>query len=70
MFLLLLVLQHHHQVGILVFQEVKQEGHEVVDDVGLVTLPARVHVYSYTGIFQCDPLRVEKKREKKRESTQ
>lgn len=64
MFLLLLVLQHHHQAGILVFQEVEQEGHEVVDDVGLITLSACVHIYSYSGVFQCDPLRVKKKREK------
>lgn len=59
------MLQHHHQAGILVFQEVEQEGHEVVDDVGLVTLPARVHVYSYTGVFQCNPLRVKKKKKER-----
>lgn len=57
MFLLLLDLQHHHQAGIPVSQEVEQEGHEVVDDVGLVTLSARVHVDGNAGVFQGNPLR-------------
>lgn len=60
MFLLLLDLEHHHKAGILVFQEVEQEGHEVVDDIGLVTLSARVHVNGNAGVFEGDPLRVEK----------
>lgn len=60
MFLLLLDLQHHHQAGILVSQEVEQEGHEVVDDVGLITLSARVHVNGNAGVFQGNPLRVGK----------
>lgn len=58
MLLLLLHLQHHHQAGILVLQEVEQEGHEVVDDVGLVALPAGVHVDGNAGVLQGDPLPV------------
>lgn len=60
MFLLLLDLKHHHQAGILVFQEIEQKGHEVVDDVGLVTLSARVHINGNARVFQGDPLRMEK----------
>lgn len=56
MLLLLLDLQHHHQAGILPFQVVEQESHEVIDDVGLVALSACVHINGYTGVFQRDPL--------------
>lgn len=51
MSLLLLGLQHGHQAGVLILQVVQQEGHEVVDDVGLVALSARVHVNRYLWIF-------------------
>lgn len=54
--LLLLDLQHEHQAGVLVAEEVQQEHQEVVDDVGLVALPARVHVDGQTGIPQSQPL--------------
>lgn len=60
MFLLLLSLQHQHQVGVLVFQVVKQERHEVVNDIRLVALPACVKIYCYTGVFQCNPLETKK----------
>lgn len=59
-FLLLLNLQHQHQVGVLVFQVVKQERHEVVNDIRLVALPACVKIYCYTGVFQCNPLETKK----------
>lgn len=62
-FLLLLDLQHQHQARILIFQVVEQEGHEVVDDIGLVALSACVHVNGYTGVFQCNPLRVGKEKD-------
>lgn len=51
MSLLLLGLQHRHQAGVLVFQVVQQEGHEVVDDIGLVALSARVHINCYSWVF-------------------
>lgn len=54
--LLLLHLQHQDQTGILVAQEVEQEDQEVVDDVGLVALPAGVHVDGQAGIPQSQPL--------------
>lgn len=57
MWLLLLDLQHEHQAGVLVTQEVQQENQEVVDDVGLVALPARVHVDGQVGISQSQPLK-------------
>ncbi len=50
-FLLLLGLQHRHQARVLIFQVVEQEGHEVVDDVGLIALSACVHINGYTGVF-------------------
>lgn len=54
--LLLLHLQHEHQAGVLVAEEVEQEDQEVVDDVGLVALPARVHVDGEAGVSQRQPL--------------
>lgn len=57
MWLLLLDLQHEHQAGVLVTQEVQQENQEVVNDVGLVALPARVHVDGQVGISQGQPLK-------------
>lgn len=54
--LLLLHLQHEHQAGVLVAEEVQQEHQEVVDDVGLVALPARVHVDGQAGIAESEPL--------------
>lgn len=54
--LLLLDLQHQHQAGVLVTEEVQQEHQEVVDDVGLVALPASVHVDGQAGIAQSQPL--------------
>lgn len=54
--LLLLDLQHEHQAGVLVTEEVQQEHQEVVDDVGLVALAARVHVDGQAGIAQSEPL--------------
>lgn len=56
MWLLLLDLQHEHQAGVLVAEEVQQEHQEVVDDIGLIALPARVHVDGQTGIPQSQPL--------------
>lgn len=56
MSLLLLGLQHGHQAGVLILQVVQQEGHEVVDDVGLVALAARVHVDGEAGVPQGQPL--------------
>lgn len=50
--LLLLHLQHEHQAGVLVTEEVEQEHQEVVDDVGLVALPAGVHVDGQAGVAQ------------------
>lgn len=40
----------------LVSQVVEQEDHEVVDDVCLVALPARVHVDGNAGVLQRNPL--------------
>lgn len=54
--LLLLHLQHEHQAGVLVTEEVQQEHQEVVDDVGLVALPACVHVDGQAGIAESKPL--------------
>lgn len=54
--LLLLHLQHEHQAGILVTEEVQQEHQEVVDDVGLVALPACVHIDGQAGIAESEPL--------------
>lgn len=54
--LLLLHLQHEHQAGVLVTEEVEQEHQEVVDDVGLVALPARVHVDGQAGVAESEPL--------------
>lgn len=54
--LLLLDLQHEHQAGVLVTEEVQQEHQKVVDDVGLIALPACVHVDGQTGIPQSQPL--------------
>lgn len=54
--LLLLDLQHQHQAGVLVAEEVQQEDQEVVDDIGLVALSARVHVDSQAGVPQREPL--------------
>lgn len=54
--LLLLDLQHEHQAGVLVAEEVEQEDQEVVDDVGLVALPARVHVDGQAGVSEREPL--------------
>lgn len=51
MFLLLLDLQHQYQAGILIFQVVQQESHEVVDDVGLIALSTCVHINGNTGVF-------------------
>lgn len=48
--LLLLDLQHQHQARVLVAEEVQQEDQEVVDDVGLVALSARVHVDGQAGV--------------------
>lgn len=56
MWLLLLDLQHEHQAGVLVAEEVEQEDQEVVDDVGLVALPARVHVDSQARVSERQPL--------------
>lgn len=49
--LLILGLQHGHQAGVLILQVVQQEGHEVVDDIGLIALSACVHINCYTGPF-------------------
>lgn len=54
--LLLLHLQHEHEAGVLVAEKVQQEHQEVVDDVGLVALPARVHVDRQAGIAESEPL--------------
>lgn len=54
--LLLLDLQHEHQTGVLVAQEVQQKDQEVVDDVGLVALSARVHVDGQAGVAERQPL--------------
>ncbi len=54
--LLLLDLQHEHQARVLVTEEVQQEHQEVVDDVGLVALSARVHIDGQVGIPQSQPL--------------
>lgn len=54
--LLLLHLQHQHQARVPVAEEVEQEHQEIVDDVGLVALPARVHVDGQAGIAQGQPL--------------
>lgn len=54
--LLLLDLQHEHQAGVLVTKEVQQEHQEVVDDVGLIALPACVHVDGQTRIAESQPL--------------
>lgn len=62
-FLLLLHLQHQHQAGILILQEVQQEGHEVVDDVGLVALSACVYVNGYPWVFQSNPLQNKKNKQ-------
>lgn len=61
-FLLLLHLQHQDQAGILLPQVVQQEDHEVVDDVGLVTLPASVYIDGDAGVLQCNPLEGQKGR--------
>lgn len=55
--LLLLHLQHKHQAGVLVAEEVQQEHQEVIDDVGLVALPACVHIDGQIGIPQGQPLK-------------
>lgn len=60
MFLLFLDLQHQHQAGVLVPQIVQQEDHEVVDNIGLVALSARVHINRYAGILQRNPLRIKR----------
>lgn len=54
--LLLLHLQHQDQARVLVAQEVEQEDQEVVDDVGLVALPAGVHVDRHARVPQGQPL--------------
>lgn len=54
--LLLLDLQHEHQAGVLVTEEVQQEHQEVVDDVGLIAFPACVHVDGQTRIAESQPL--------------
>lgn len=54
--LLLLDLQHEHQAGVLVTEEVQQKHQEVVDDVGLIALPACVHVDGQTRIAKSQPL--------------
>lgn len=54
--LLLLHLQHEHQAGVLVTEEVQQEHQEVVDDVGLVALTASVHVDGQAGVAESEPL--------------
>lgn len=66
--LLLLHLQHQHQAGVLVTEEVEQEHQEVVDDVGLVALPARVHVDGQAGVPQGQPLRGVQGRRRKQTS--
>lgn len=60
MLLLLLDFKHQHQAGILVLQVVKQERHEVVDDICLIALSASVHINCYIGVFQCNPLKERK----------
>lgn len=69
MWLLLLDLQHEHQAGVLVTEEVQQEHQEVVYDVGLIALPTCVHVDGQTGIPQSQPLdrRQEKREEEEKE---
>lgn len=61
--LLLLDLQHQHQTRVLVAKEVEQKDQEVVDDVGLVALSARVHVDGQAGVAQRQPLGQKKKQE-------
>lgn len=54
--LLLLHLQHEHQAGVLVTEEVQQEHQEVVDDVGLVALSTCVHIDGQARIAESEPL--------------